>query len=308
MPSPSPPAEWPTLPTAAANGLVTLAEAAQILGVHYMTAYRYVRTGRLAARQRGGRWQVSLTELDAFRSGLAPSPTGGTVQGGGVRATGRSAVLLAERLIAGDEAGSWRIVDDARAAGVDLDEIYLEVIGASLREVGDRWASGHATVADEHTASVVAMRVIGRLGPSAARRGRSRGTVVVAAAPGDRHGLPCALLADLLRRRGLRVVDLGADTPPEDVAAAASAEDRLVGVGLCATTPLRAASTGVLSEAVRLVHEATAAPVLVGGAGAQAAGAAGRTGADAAAFDATEALEWFESAATGSSPEGWSSR
>ena len=29
---------------------LTLQEAADLLGVHYMTAYRYVRTGRLPAR------------------------------------------------------------------------------------------------------------------------------------------------------------------------------------------------------------------------------------------------------------------
>ena len=32
----------------------TLPEVAEKLGVHYMTAYRYVRTGRLPARTRGG--------------------------------------------------------------------------------------------------------------------------------------------------------------------------------------------------------------------------------------------------------------
>ena len=33
--------------------LITLHEAAARLGVHYMTAYRYVRTGRLPAERDG---------------------------------------------------------------------------------------------------------------------------------------------------------------------------------------------------------------------------------------------------------------
>src|SRR5690606_25583762 len=148
------------------------------------------------------------------------------------RRYGRRAITLVDRLIAGDEAGAWRTIDDALAAGADLDDVYLNLLAASLTEVGDRWEAGSATVADEHRASVVAMRLVGRLGPLARRPGRTRGTVVISAAPGDRHGLPTALLADLLRRRGLQVVDLGADTPAEFLALAAESADRLVAVGL----------------------------------------------------------------------------
>ena len=37
---------------------VTLHEAAKRLGVHYMTAYRYVRTGRLPAERDGAHWLI----------------------------------------------------------------------------------------------------------------------------------------------------------------------------------------------------------------------------------------------------------
>jgi excisionase family DNA binding protein len=44
---------------------ITLTEAAELLGVHYMTAYKYVRTGRLAATKVGGGWRIS-SYLTAF--------------------------------------------------------------------------------------------------------------------------------------------------------------------------------------------------------------------------------------------------
>ena len=51
---------------AAGNGqLVTLAQAAEHLNVHYMTAYRYVRTGRMIAEKRGGQWWVQPADLAA---------------------------------------------------------------------------------------------------------------------------------------------------------------------------------------------------------------------------------------------------
>jgi excisionase family DNA binding protein len=47
-----------------AAGLLGLREAADRLGVHYMTAYRYVRTGRLPATRIGAQWWV---DPDAVR-------------------------------------------------------------------------------------------------------------------------------------------------------------------------------------------------------------------------------------------------
>ena len=38
---------------------LTLNEAAELLGVHYMTAYRYVRLGFLQATKVGGCWRAA---------------------------------------------------------------------------------------------------------------------------------------------------------------------------------------------------------------------------------------------------------
>ena len=49
------------------NATIGLREAADRLGVHYMTAYRYVRSGRLAAHKSGDEWRVRTADLDALR-------------------------------------------------------------------------------------------------------------------------------------------------------------------------------------------------------------------------------------------------
>ena len=51
---------------------LTLQEAADELGVHYMTAYRYVRLGMLEATKRGRSWVVHREDLEAFRTSPAP--------------------------------------------------------------------------------------------------------------------------------------------------------------------------------------------------------------------------------------------
>ena len=45
---------------------LTLQEAADLLGVHYMTAYRYVRTGRLPGTRVGAHWQVQDLYFDVL--------------------------------------------------------------------------------------------------------------------------------------------------------------------------------------------------------------------------------------------------
>ena len=52
---------------------VTLHEAAAMLEVHYMTAYRYVRLGLLPAHKAAGTWRVLLHDLREFQ-GQSPQP------------------------------------------------------------------------------------------------------------------------------------------------------------------------------------------------------------------------------------------
>ena len=47
---------------------ISLTEAAERLDVHYMTAYRYVRTGRLHATKQGGQWVVPVEEVENFNT------------------------------------------------------------------------------------------------------------------------------------------------------------------------------------------------------------------------------------------------
>ena len=55
--------------------MLTLTEAAERLDLHYMTVYKYVRSGKLPAKKSGGSWEVSAGDLDAM-SGLERAPSG----------------------------------------------------------------------------------------------------------------------------------------------------------------------------------------------------------------------------------------
>jgi excisionase family DNA binding protein len=256
-----------------------LDEAARRLGVHYMTAYRYVRLGRLPARKVDGRWRVRLSDLQALRQGPAAPVRGATR-----RNLGTFRARLRDRILEGDEGGAWAITEAALAGGAAPVDVYVDLFAPTMRDIGDRWAEGHVTVGGEHRATAVATRLVGRMGPRFARRGRRRGTVVLAAPPGEAHGLPTALVADVLRGEGYAVVDHGANTPIEDVVGAARDADRLiaVGVSLGSTVNERAARA-----TVRAVRDALpGVPVFVGGPAVPDDAAARAMGADGWAADA----------------------
>jgi excisionase family DNA binding protein len=270
---------------------LSLSEAAERLGVHYMTAYRYVRTGRLPAVKHGSVWRVDARDVEAVRSGRAGAASvggpAGAGPGGGRRRRHDYHVRLEQRILAGDEQGSWTIIEGALTAGVEPHQVYLDVLAPAMALVGDRWEAGEVGVAEEHRASAVMLRLIGRLGPRFVRRGRKRGTVVIGAPAGDRHSVPVALAADLLRGAGFAVVDLGADTPVRSFVEAAGAADRLVAVGITAT---RTGNDECIRQTVEALHEELGCAVVVGGRAVAIADRIGDVGADATTTSVSELL------------------
>lgn len=250
---------------------LTLAEVAEQLGVHYMTVYKYVRTGRLPAQRVGGQWRVApddVTRLHGGRDGVSqqPGPSHPPVEGAG-RAWSTE---LARTLIAGTEAACWDLCQQALSSSHSPESLYIDVLAPALRWIGSGWEAGTVTVAQEHRASALAARLIGRLGPLFIRRGRSRGGVVLASPSGDTHALATALLADPLRGRGLTVTDLGADTPVTSMLDAlhqlAESENPRppteLGIGIALTSPIQDQTVLDLVETLR---RETPARIVVGG-------------------------------------------
>ena len=256
---------------------LTINEAAQRLGVHYMTVYRYIRLGMLPARKEGSGWRIEAADLKR----LDTSPS--------VPARKRSApwhTRLQARMLAGDEAGSWGVVEAAIGSGMEPRDFYCDVLTPVLHAIGELWQNGEIGVEDEHLASNVASAMIGRLGPRFASRGRTKGTVVMAMPAGERHDLGLAMLGDILRSDGYRVLNLGADTPPPALVATLREVDDLSALALSVVNGESLTAASSLIDAVR--QSIGAVPVLAGGAAVRDEQSAQRLGADAWAGDARE--------------------
>ncbi len=125
---------------------------------------------------------------------------------------------LREAILAFDEAGAQASLDHLLSE-FQVELVIAEVLVPELRHIGELWSSGEISVADEHFASNL---IRGRLGGMT--RGWDEGTgprAILACPPGELHDLPLMMFGIALRRRGWRVIYLGAETPVESLADAA---------------------------------------------------------------------------------------
>lgn len=265
---------------------ITLEEAARRLGVHYMTAYRYVRMGTLRARKTGGQWRVSEDALAEFVADAHERP-----RGRGRPARDYVGQLL-RALCVGDDPTAWLIVSDALASSYRMESLYVDVLTATMHEVGELWERGEITVAQEHLATASMGRIIGRLSPLARRRGPSRGAVVLCCPPNDTHALATSLAADPIRHHGFSVFDLGGNTPVESVGHVC-ANHPVLAVGVVAS--LRLPREQLVDLLARLRGQITV-PILIGGAGIDPADDPVGAGAAALITSTPQALEWLEAA------------
>jgi excisionase family DNA binding protein len=233
-----------------------LRDAANTLGVHYQTAYGWVRQGTLPARKTARGYEVSesdVRDLQAKRAAGAEPPRAVRVRDWAAQAD-----RLYAALAAGDEAQALR--DFGRlAAGVPLTTLCDQVIAPALRRIGADWAAGRLSIAAEHRATAICERLIS----ARARQpqGRSRGVAVTATPPGERHALPALMAAACLREDHWQVHHLAADLPAADLIGLA--ED--VGAGLVVLSSATADAARLAGrEAAEIRARLPHARVLVG--------------------------------------------
>jgi excisionase family DNA binding protein len=191
-----------------------LRDAADTLGVHYQTAYGWVRQGTLPARKTPRGYEVSeddVRDLAARRAAGVEPP-----QEVRVRDWAAQADRLYTALMTGDEALA-RQDFDRLAAGTPVVGLCDQVIAPALHRVGLAWAAGEVSIAVEHRASAICARLIA---PRARQpQGRPRGIAVTTTPPGEHHALPSLMAAACLREDRWHVHDLGADLPTDELIA-----------------------------------------------------------------------------------------
>jgi methanogenic corrinoid protein MtbC1 len=100
---------------------------------------------------------------------------------------------------------------DRLFASISVDLVLGDVLLPYLHDLGERWAAGRASVAQEHFASNL---IRGRLLALARDWDSGDGpALLLACLPGEAHDLGLVIFGILTARRGWRITLLGADTP-----------------------------------------------------------------------------------------------
>lgn len=236
-----------------------LQTAADRLGVHYQTAYRWVREGALPAVKRGAFYDISEEQLGRFqqqRAEPAPPPRQAKV---------RSWEHQVDRLFAllreGDELGARQLLDRLRDGQIEPLVLCAQLFTPALALVGAAWARGDINVAEEHRASEICERLLARL--AVHPRGRPRGVCVVATPVGEEHGLPAAMAALVLRADRWQVHHLGTQVPTADLLRLTAA----VGADLVCLSVVNPEAVAAAREVAERIRTETTAVVLVGAPG-----------------------------------------
>lgn len=95
------------------------------------------------------------------------------------------------------------------STGRTCTELYGDVVEPLLDRLGERWAAGELSVAEEHVTSDAVLDLVQRLRAGSSDPASPRGRVVLVAGPGERHQIGMAMLAHVLTERGWAVSSPG---------------------------------------------------------------------------------------------------
>jgi MerR family transcriptional regulator, light-induced transcriptional regulator len=128
----------------------------------------------------------------------------------------------AEALLSGDEVAAEVAIREALTAKLTTAEIDEQIIAPALWLIGELWQRQEISVAEEHIATEISIRVLALQREAARMASRRPEHLVMLAAPsGEQHVVALQMVGNLLREAGYDAVMVGADVPAPALATAA---------------------------------------------------------------------------------------
>jgi len=122
-------------------------------------------------------------------------------------------------VLRGDRRLALALVDTALAGGLPIDAVQEDVIREAQRRIGELWARGEISVAEEHMATAITRQALTHLHEGAIPSMLKDERVLVACVEGEMHDVPARMVADVLELGGYDVRFLGANVPAQGLPA-----------------------------------------------------------------------------------------
>lgn len=201
-----------------------------------------------------------------------------------------------QALLVGDRRRAQAVVADARAAGLELRQLYLDVFQPAMWEIGRLWQGNQISVADEHLATAITQMSMASLYSelfALPDDGNGR-TLIAACVDVERHEMGLRMLCDLLELAGWDTTFLGATVPTDGLVAMVRERGPDV-VALSVALLPHVPRAERMIRALREELGAEAPLIMVGGQPfIENPALAGRLGADLTASDAASAVELLQ--------------
>lgn len=168
-----------------------------------------------------------------------------------------------DAVLSGSSDRAQQVIDQGLASGIIPSKLYLDVLMPVQIELGALWHKGEITIPQEHIATQITLRQMGRLKALLKTRLKLGLKAVVSSVEGDQHFIGAQAVADFLTVDGWEVDFLGADVPTDHLVPFAKARGAHLVCVSCSLTPLIPVATKLVQE-LRKINPAP--KVLIGGA------------------------------------------
>lgn len=145
-----------------------------------------------------------------------------------------------------------------------IQDVYMQIIQPAMCTVGKLWEMGSISVAHEHLATSIVMRLLSYFYPEYVIREATKGKVLVTASVNEFHEIGARMVADLLEIDGWDVHYLGADMPVKDLVSMAE-ELEVFALCISVTMGFNIQRVKELIQAVRNNKKLAEVKILVGG-------------------------------------------
>ncbi len=167
-------------------------------------------------------------------------------------------------LLQGDQATATQLIQKAIKKGIDIRDIYLQVLEKVQLEIGRLWQTNQLDVAEEHFSTSVTGLVMAQLYPHIEKSSQPKRTLVAACVSGELHDLGIRIVSDFFELCGWNSYFVGANTPTPSILHAVAKQNADL-LALSATIPLHIVEVEKVISVVRKTNNIKDLKIVVGG-------------------------------------------
>ena len=123
-----------------------------------------------------------------------------------------------EMLRVGNQVEIKHFVNACTDAGFTSHHIYMDIIFPSLVEIGELWAQGEMSIAEEHMCTEITKSAMSLIAQKVKHKNPNDLKAVLACVKDETHYLGAKMFSDFLTWDGWKCDFLGQDSPPETIA------------------------------------------------------------------------------------------